>query len=259
MPMATINGRELHFARQGNGPLAVLIHGYPLDHTMWLDQLSGLSGVRTTVALDLPGYGMSERVTGQPLTMHQLADDVAGLIRELGESSADVVGLSMGGYVALALWERHQDVVRTLVLANTRAAAESEEGRAGREAQAVAVVGEGRAELAARLVDALLSPGADLVAKARLRTMVESTPVETIVASLRGMAERSDRTELLGSITVPTLAIAGEEDGLIPPLDMHELSAAISGSKFLVVPGAGHLPPIERPAAFTEALLNFWS
>ena len=142
MPMVTINGRELHFARQGSGPLAVLIHGYPLDHTMWLDQLSGLSGVRTTVALDLPGYGMSERVTGQPLTMHQLADDVAGLIRELGESSADVVGLSMGGYVALALWERHQDVVRTLVLANTRAAAESEEGRAGREAQAVAAVGD---------------------------------------------------------------------------------------------------------------------
>ena len=238
--------------------MAVLIHGYPLDHTMWLDQLAGLSEVRTTVALDLPGYGMSERVTGESLTMDRLSDDVAGLVEALGEPSADVVGLSMGGYVALALWERHPQLVRSLVLSNTRATADSEEGRAGRDAQAVAVVNEGRQPLATKLVDALLSPGAELAAKARLRTMVESTPVETIVASLRGMAERPDRTELLGSISVPTLVIAGEEDGLIPPLDMHELSAAITGSEFLVVPGAGHLVPIERPDAFTKALLDFW-
>ena len=259
MPIANIAGRELHFVNQGSGPLVVLIHGYPLDHTMWLDQLSGLAGVRTVVALDLPGYGMSERVTGQPLTMDRLADDVAGLIGELGEASADVVGLSMGGYVALALWDRHPQLVTTLALSNTRATADSEEARAGRDAQALAVVSEGRGPLASRLVDALLSPAADLTAKARLRTMVESTPVETMVASLRGMAERPDRTELLSSIAVPTLAIAGEEDGLIPPLDMHELAAAISGSEFVVVPGAGHLPPIERPDAFTDILLDFWN
>lgn len=258
MPMATIDGRELHFASQGSGPLAILIHGYPLDHTMWLDQMAGLSAKRTTVALDLPGYGMSERVTGEPLTMDRLADDVAGLIGSLGETSADVVGLSMGGYVALALWERHQPLVRSLVLSNTRATADSEEARAGREEQALAVVNSGREPLATKMVDALLAPGADLAAKARLRTMVEATPVETIVASLRGMAERPDRSDLLASIDVPALVIAGEEDGLIPPLDMHELSAAISGSEFLVVPGAGHLVPIERPDAFTDALLGFW-
>lgn len=226
---------------------------------MWLDQLSGLAEIRTIVAVDLPGYGMSERVTGAPLTMDRLADDVAGLIAELEEPSADIVGLSMGGYVALALWARNPRLVKTLVLSNTRAAADSEEGRAGREAQAAAVVNEGRGPLATKLVDALLSPAADLTAKARLRTMVESTPVETIVASLRGMAERPDRSELLASITVPTLVLAGEEDGLIPPLDMHELAAAISGSEFVVVPGTGHLPPIERPDAFTELLFAFWS
>ncbi len=191
--------------------------------------------------------------------MDWMAEVVAGLIGELGEAPADVVGLSMGGYVAFALWERHPQLVSTLVLSNTRATADSDEGRAGREAQAVAVVSEGRGPLATKLVDALLSPAADLTAKARLRTMVESTPVETIVASLRGMAERPDRTELLGSITVPTLVVAGEEDGLIPPLDMHELAAAISGSEFVIVPGAGHLPPIERPEAFTEILLGFWN
>ncbi|MCP4250920.1 MAG: alpha/beta fold hydrolase, partial [bacterium] len=171
---------------------------------------------------------------------------------------ADIVGLSMGGYVALALWELFPGVIRSLVLANTRSGADSEEGRAGREAQAQAVVAEGRAPLAAKLVDALLAPAHDLTAAARLRTMVESTPVETIVASLRGMAARPDRTELLAGITVPTFVISGEEDALIPPLDSHEMSSAIPGSEFFVVPGAGHLGPIERPDAFAEALRGFW-
>ena len=100
MPLITVNGRELHYAEQGDGPLAVLIHGYPLDHTLWLDQLAALSDIRRVVAIDLPGYGMSERVTGAPLTMELLAEDVAGLIEELEYEQADIVGLSMGGRIA---------------------------------------------------------------------------------------------------------------------------------------------------------------
>ncbi len=258
MPTIDVNGREIHYAETGSGPLAVLIHGYPLDHTLWLDQLAGLSGSRRVVAIDLPGYGMSERVTGTPLTMDGLAEDVAGLIKALGYDQADIVGLSMGGYVALALWKLYPAAIRSLVLADTKAGADSEEGRAGREAQAQAVVTDGRAALAGKLIGALLAPTHDLTAAARLRTMVEGTPVETIVGSLRGMAARPDRTGLLATISVPTLVISGEEDALIPPLDSHEMSSAIPGSEFLVVPGAGHLGPIERPDAFTEALRSFW-
>lgn len=258
MPIVEVNGRELHYAEAGSGPLAVLIHGYPLDHTLWLDQLSGLADLRQVVAVDLPGYGMSERVTGQPLTMEGLANDVAGLVDVLGFDQADIVGLSMGGYVALALWESHPTMFRTLVLADTKSGADSEDGKANREAQAQAVVAEGRASLAAKLIGALLAPAHDLTAAARLRTMVEATPVETIVASLRGMAARPDRTELLSAIGVPTLVISGEEDALIPPLDSHEMASAITGSEFVVIPGAGHLGPIERPEAFTEALRGFW-
>jgi len=258
MPLIAVNGRELHYAEQGEGPLAVLIHGYPLDHTLWLDQLAGLSDIRRVVALDLPGYGLSERVTGRPLTMEALADDVAGLIEALEYEQADIVGMSMGGYVALALWEMYPEAIRSLVLANTRSGADAEEGKAGREAQAQAVVADGRQELAGKLAGALLAPSHELVAAARLRTMVEATPVETIVATLRGMAARPDRTGMLATITAPTLVISGEEDGLIPPLDSHEMSTAIPGSEFLVIPGAGHLSPIERPDAFTEAVRRFW-
>ena len=152
----------------------------------------------------------------------------------------------------------YPDAVRTLVMANTRAGADSKEGKAGREAQAQAGGGEGRAAVAARLVGALLAPSHELTAAARLRTMVEATPVETIVASLRGMATRPDRSGLLATINVPTLVMSGEEDGLIPPVDSHEMATAIPGSDFLIIPGAGHLSPIERPDAFTEALRGFW-
>lgn len=258
MPITQVNGREVHYAEQGSGPLALLIHGYPLDHTVWLNQLAALSDIRRVVALDLPGYGMSERVTGSPLTMEGMAADVAGFIAALEYDQADIVGLSMGGYVALALWELHPSLLRSLALANTMAQADSEESKAGREAQAQQVVAEGRVPLATKLVGALLSPAHELTAAARLRTMVESAPVETIVASLRGMAARPDRTELLATITVPTLVVSGEEDSLIPPLDSHEMASTIPGSEFLVIPGAGHLGPIERPDAFTEALRSFW-
>lgn len=258
MPLISVENREIHYAEQGEGPLAVFIHGYPLDHTLWLEQLSGLSDIRRVVAVDLPGYGMSERVTGAALTMEALADSVAGLIEALEYDQADIIGLSMGGYVALALWEMYPAAFRSLVLANTKSGADSEAAKAGREAQAQSVVSEGREQLAGKLAGALLAPAHDLTAAARLRTMVESTPVETIVASLRGMAARPDRTGLLSSISVPTLILSGEEDGLIPPLDSHEMSTAIPDSEFLVIPGAGHLTPIERPDAFTEALRSFW-
>jgi pimeloyl-ACP methyl ester carboxylesterase len=258
MPWAPANGRDLHYAEQGEGPLAVLIHGYPLDHTLWLDQLAALSDIRRVVALDLRGYGLSSPVTGDPLTMEGFAADVAALIPQLGHDQADIVGLSMGGYVALALWENHPGVIRSLVLANTRSGADSDAGRAGREAQAQSVVSDGREQLAAKLLTALLGPDHDLSAAARLRTMVEGTRVETIVGSLRGMAARPDRTGLLAGIDVPTLVISSEADELIPPPVSEEMADLIPAAGFVVIPGSGHLPPIERPEEFSQALRQFW-
>lgn len=259
MPFISVNGRDLHYHEQGDGPLAVLIHGYPLDHTMWLEQMAALSDIRRVVALDLRGCGDSAPVTGETVTMDDFASDVAGLIQALGETKADVVGLSMGGYVALALWDNHSDLVRSLVLANTKSGNDSIEAKAGRQAQAESVVADGREALATKLRGALLADGHELAVAARLRTMAEDTPVEAFVSCLRGMAARPDRTGSLAGITVPTLVISGQNDGLIPPAVSQEMAEAIPGAEFVTIPGAGHLSPMEKPEAFAEALRKFWS
>lgn len=232
--------------------MVLFLHGFPLDHRMWMDQLGAVD--RRCVAIDLPGFGRSDPIGGPVLTMDALADGVAAF---LGEEPADVVALSMGGYLALALWERHPQVVRSLVFMDTKAEADTDEGRAGRQAMAESVVANGAASLVEPMTDALLAPDAGLWAKARLRTMIEDTPVETIVAALNGMAARPDRTPLLASIDVPSLVVVGDQDRLIPVTQAEAMAEALPGGSLVVVEDAGHLPPIEQPAAVNGVLARF--
>ncbi|MGZ5384282.1 MAG: alpha/beta fold hydrolase [Acidimicrobiia bacterium] len=258
MQFVEIGETTLAYQSRGVGELAVFVHGFPLDHRLWLDQLNALGDLRQCVAPDLRGSGWSDPVTARVLAMEQLADDLADLIEHLGQVAADVVALSMGGYAALALWERHPGRVRSLVLMDTRSGADSEAGRAARRDTAERVTEEGPGALVPDLQKALLAPGAGLAARVRLRSMVEATASETIVASLEGMARRADRTNILSSITVPTLVMVGEADGLAPPDVAEHMAELIPGSQLVVIPGAGHLPPIETPDAVSEALRGFW-
>jgi pimeloyl-ACP methyl ester carboxylesterase len=190
--------------------------------------------------------------------MEHIADDLAGLIDEVGHTAADIVSLSMGGYAALALWERHPERVRSLVLMDTRSGADSEAGRAGRRETAEKVADEGVGALVAGFQNALLAPNAGLAARVRLRAMMEASPAETVVAALEGMARRADRTDMLASITVPTLVVVGEDDGLAPPEVAEHMAQLIPNAELVVIPGAGHLPPIETPEAVNKALRTFW-
>jgi pimeloyl-ACP methyl ester carboxylesterase len=248
----------------GRGPLAVLVHGYPLDRRMWHDQMRGpLAQQRTLAAVDLRGHGESPWCGDAVHAMETFADDVAAVIRSFGDGPADVVGLSMGGYVVFALWARHAALVRSLALVDTRAKNDDEAGRAGRDTAIRTVVEQGRAALAAAMPGKLLAPRAGndphgQLLRARLQTMIEALPAETIVADLRGLRDRPDRTALLPSITVPTLVVAGEHDAIAPPAEARSIAAAIPGARCVVVPGCGHLTPMEDPAAFGKALGGFW-
>lgn len=256
MPFARVNGTMLYYREAGEGDLAVFIHGFPLDHTVWLDQLHGLAHVRHCVAPDLRGFGRSDPVVDPALDMEVMADDVAGLIESLGATEADIVGISMGGYVALALYELRPAIVRTLTLVDTRATPDSSEARAARDALAAQLLDEGRTAFAGKMLASLLGPHPEPAIRARVRSMIEGTRYETMTAALEGMKDRPDRSALLPHVAVPTLVVSGEHDALIPPAQARAMAESIPGARTTIVAGAGHLSPMERPDAVNSALIE---
>lgn len=247
----SMHGR-IAFEEAGEGALVLFIHGFPLDHRMWRDQLEALSSIHHCVAVDLPGFGQS--VSLDEFTMESVADELAEFI---GQAQADVVALSMGGYVALALWERHPEVVRSLALLDTKAEADSPAAKQGRSDMAARVTELGTASLVDPMTSALLAPDASDRARDRLRQMIEATSTEAVVDALSGMATRKDRSELLGTISVPTMVLVGEMDTLTPPEVAIGMAARIPNATASVVSGAGHLTPIEAPDQVSEALHRF--
>jgi len=243
----------------GKGPLAVLIHGYPLDSSMWLDVMHGeLAQRRTLAAIDLRGHGRSPWAGDAVHTMELLASDVAAVIKVIGEGAVDVVGLSMGGYVAMALHAGWPELVRSLVLTNTRAVADSAEAKAGRDAAIATVVAKGRGAIADAMLPKLLAPGASALLQARVRTMIEGTPVETIVADLEGMKVRADRVAWLATVRVPTVVVVGEFDAITPRAEAEAMAKAVRGARLVVVPGAGHMSPMEKATEWLSGCGAHW-
>jgi pimeloyl-ACP methyl ester carboxylesterase len=192
--------------------------------------------------------------------MDQYADDVVALLDKLGVDRAVIGGLSMGGYVAFAIWRRHRERVRALVLADTRAGADADETRAARRAQIDLVRSRGAAVLAAQLVTGQLGARTrerhpDIVEV--VRDMIARAPADGIVGALEAMIARPDSTPTLATIDVPTLVLVGEEDRLTPLAESQKIHAGIAGSRLEIIAGAGHLSNIERPAAFNHVLSEF--
>jgi pimeloyl-ACP methyl ester carboxylesterase len=227
-----------------------------MDHRLWDQVVAHLGGLRRCIAVDLPGFGASSDEGAA--SIDETADRVAGFISALGEQ-ADVVGLSMGGYVQLALYERHPGSIRSLVLMDTKSEADTDEGRAGRMALVQQVEDTGVDPVADSMARALPAAGAAPWVRRRIRTMATDSSPAAVIAALRAMASRPDRTGILGSIGVPTLVFVGSEDALTPPSGARQMAEAIPGAVFEEAPGAGHVPPLERPSAVVEALRRFWS
>jgi 3-oxoadipate enol-lactonase len=258
VPYARVNGTMLHYRESGEGRVALFIHGFPLDHSMWLDQLGGLAHVRRCVAPDLRGFGRSDPVAEPILSMEMFADDLAAFVGALGVDKVDVVGISMGGYVALALWELRPGLFRSMSLIDTRATGDSAEAQAGRQRTIDLLLDQGREAMAGEMARRYLGPGAGASVRARVRSMVEGTRYETIVAALLGMRDRADRSLLLPTVNVPSLVIGGENDPVTPPFEIRDLAAAIPGARTVIVPEAGHLSPMERPEEVNQALIELF-
>jgi pimeloyl-ACP methyl ester carboxylesterase len=249
----SVHGVELALDDRGSGPALLFIHGYPLDGSLWRHQAGAFPGWRTLIP-DLRGLGRSD-APDLGYSMATYADDLAALLDAVGVDDVVLAGLSMGGYVAFEFLRRHRPRVRGLVLVDTRAQADSAEGRKGREA-AMADAREGGAPLIAeQMLPKLLAKGAPDALRDEVRSLMAAAPVPGILGALAAMRDRPDSTELLPTLGgLPALVVVGAEDVLTPPKDAEGMAKAIPGAKLAIIPGAGHLAPLEQPKAFNQHL-----
>ncbi len=260
MKNAIANGVKLAYRDLGqrHPQTLLVIHGFPFDHRMWQAQLAGLSNDVRVIAPDLRGAGASEVPPG-PYSMDQYADDLVALLDHLDVAQAVIAGLSMGGYIAFALWRRHPERVRALALLDTRAEPDSAQGREARN-KAIASVQQGSAAAYAdEMAPKLLTPDnlADPRIHDRVREMMAAQPTGGIVAALGAMRDRPDSRPTLPTITVPTLVIVGAQDTLTPPADAEALAAGIPNARVEIIPQAGHLSPLENPRRVNPLLRGF--
>jgi 3-oxoadipate enol-lactonase len=257
---AQLPGLTMAYDATGSGRPLLLLHGYPLSRRILQPQLDGLLDAAWMVAPDLRGHGDTEASEGV-YTMDHLADDAAALLEELGITQPVVVGgLSMGGYAALAFYRKHRARVAGLILAATRAGADSPEGRAGREKAAATAREKGAAAIADAMLPKMFAPRTytdkpDLVD--RVRDLMAGTSVTGIVGALMGMRDRPDSTPLLAEIDRPVLIVHGADDQLIPPSEAEAMHGQLSQSRLELVPNAGHLVNMEQPASFNAAVRTF--
>jgi pimeloyl-ACP methyl ester carboxylesterase len=271
-----VGGREIGYDDHGSGPAVVLLHAFPFSRDVWSggdgqdDVIVALAHRFRVIPVDARGFGESAlRAThptpgaSAPYAITDLADDLAALLDELGVPRAALVGMSMGGYTALAFAARHGARLSALVLADTRAAADTPEVRAKREEALATLHGQGASTYLDGSIPRLLSPEAKPAVRALARARAETRP-DSLVAGIEALRDRPDRTAELSAIACPTLVVCGARDQVTPPAEMRRMSAAIGNrgsdpgdAHYVELSGAGHLAHLEAGEAFTRAVGSF--
>lgn len=253
------SGFSMEYESAGAGPVIVFLHAFPLAKEMWRKQ-AGAFGDFRLITPNLRGFGASDGFSQSP-SIDQMADDVAELLDTLkiGEP-VSLLGLSMGGYVALAFARRHASRLRSLVLADTRAEADSPEARAGRDKMIAFAQSHSARDVIDELLPKMLSEETrtqrpEVVEE--VRQIASSQRAAGIVGALTALRDRPDATSGLAAIRVPTLVLVGQDDAITTPNMAAALTAGIAGARMETIPGAGHLSNMERPEPFNAAVRAF--
>jgi len=256
------DGRKMSFlhlvCEKEDAPTIVFVHGFPLDHSMWLGQMP-LVEYANLLMPDLPGFGKSDPVAGD-VTMCGLADDVASLVKQLGISKVVFCGLSMGGYIGWEFAINHRELLKGLICCNTRATADDELTARARQVAALQVLKDGTEPVANAMREKLFSPftissNAELVNS--IVGIIRRTDPRTVAASQRAMATRRDHSGSLAEIDVRTLVVAGAEDVITPSEEMKEMSFLVRESTFVEVAKSAHLAPLEQLDVFNSAVVHW--
>jgi pimeloyl-ACP methyl ester carboxylesterase len=242
-------------------PVLVLIHAFPLGAGMWEGQLKSLPSGWRVVAPDLRGFGGS--TDGEPDEAPSIDDyggDIIALLRELKVSHAVVGGCSMGGYAAFSVLRQAPELVRGLILIDTRASADTQEARSNRRNMLALLDREGPSGVARDMMPKLL--GRTTLDQRNhvepfVRRLIKQQAAPALRAAILRMMSRPDSSSLLQQLAVPTLIIVGEEDILTPTADAQKMAALVPNAQLIVMPGVGHLPNVEDPEAFNDALTGF--
>lgn len=246
-----IDGVNIAFTRRGKGTPLILIHGYPLDRTIWNQVAEILEGDYELIVPDLRGFGASD-VMEADRSILEYATDLAGLMERLRIRKAHLVGHSMGGYVALAFGRAFPSKMKGLGLVSTQVVADTAERKSARQATARQVVEQGVGGVVEGMTSKLSS---EMRVQELVRAVMAKQRPLGLAVALDAMASRPDSTDVFRSFKVPIVIVHGAADELIPVDRGREMKALLPAAHYLEIPGAGHMPMLENPAAVAEALL----
>jgi len=250
---------RLAFDEAGKGTPILFIHGYPMNRRLWQPQLEDLAEVGHVLALDLRGHGESEQIPG-PYSMELFADDCNEFLDVMRIPKVVLCGLSMGGYICMAFYRKYASRVVGMVLTATRAAADSPTARESRDKAIDQAISQGPAPIVEGMINRLLSPYSQsnrpsLITKAH--DFIDDISTQTIVADLQGLKTRLDSSSILATISQPVCIIHGEDDQIVPLEEAREMHHTIKHSRLHILPLAGHVPNLEQPGLFNQAVRQF--
>jgi pimeloyl-ACP methyl ester carboxylesterase len=256
----TTRDRGIRYISEGEGIPLVLLHGFPLAAGMWQPQIKALAHACHLLVPNLPGFGGSKLLEGNP-TIEGMADAIAAFLEDLHMQMPVVLcGLSMGGYVAMGLVRRNPGMVHGLILADTRAEPDSAEAKAGRAKTIAFAKANPPGAVFEQMIPKLFRP--DTIANQpqlidEMRQIAKAQTIEGVAAGLQALRDRRDASTDLHMVAAPTLVLVGRDDVLTPVANAEKLAAAIKGAKLEVLDGAAHLSNLEQPDRFNAAVKSF--
>ena len=242
----------MNYVETGHGPAIVLVHGFPLDGRVWDEVAQQLSSRARVIVPDIRGFGRN--APEDAFTMDDLAADLAGLMEMLGIAPCPVAGLSMGGYVVQTLAKNYPGIATRVFLVDTKAEADTPEGRAKRDVMAELALAQGATAVAEQMAPNMTSPNAEPRAMTALRSIMDSQPPRTLAAACRAMRDRADFRDFLPTLDVPVDFVFGDADAISPADAVRPLVAQLKNGSLTVIPNAGHMSPVEQPQAVAEVL-----